>query len=246
MQCKDIGCSITRIKDLIRQTLWVADAWGVVVGVSGGIDSAVAAALAVQALGPERVIGVSMPSATNDPADHRDAEALCQSWGIEFLTVPLDGVVSTGFADPVLTDDRLLRGNFTARVRMAVLYNIAASRNALVCGTSNRTEYLIGYSTKWGDAAADLQPLLHLWKQDVYAIAEDLNLPQAIIAKTPSAGFWEGQSDEEELGISYKELDAVLMRLEEHGFTWETPREEEIFSLIKKSSHKRHAPANLL
>ncbi|MCZ0860363.1 NAD+ synthase [Methanocorpusculum sp. MG] len=246
MLCKDIGCAVTRIKDLIRQTLWASGARGVVVGISGGIDSAVAAAVAVKALGADHVLGVHMPSSSSSPLDHADAEELCGTLGIELLTVPLDGVVAAAFAVPCLTDDPVLRGNYTARLRMATLYNIAAARHYLVCGTSNKTEYMIGYSTKWGDSAADIQPLLHLWKKDVYAVAEELGVPRSIIEKAPSAGFWEGQSDEEELGFSYQELDAALMSLEEHGFVPQNVLEEQVLVLVNKSSHKRISAVSLL
>ena len=167
MLCKDIGCAVTRMKDLIRQTLWASGAKGVVVGISGGIDSAVAAAVAVRAIGPENVFGVHMPVSSSCPKDREDAAVFCEQFGIAMITIPLGDTVDAAFADPALTDTPLLRGNFTARLRMATLYNVAASRSALVCGTSNKTEYMIGYSTKWGDSAADIQPLLHLWKKDV-------------------------------------------------------------------------------
>lgn len=246
MLCKDIGCAVTCIKDLIRQTLWASGAKGVVVGISGGIDSAVAAVAAVKALGPEHVLGVHLPSASSSPLDHADAEELCSRFGIELLTLPLGGVVAAAFADPYLTDTPVLRGNYTARLRMATLYNIAAARDYLVCGTSNKTEYMIGYSTKWGDSAADIQPLLHLWKKDVYAVAEELAIPRSILEKAPSAGFWEGQSDEDELGFSYQELDAALMSLEEHEFVPQNALEEQVLVLVNKSSHKRISTASLL
>ena len=246
MQCNDIGCIITRIKDLIRQSLWASGAGGVVLGISGGVDSAVAAVLAAKAIGPEKVIGVNMPSASNTPADHADAEELCQKFGITLLTVPLDGVVSAAFSQFDLVNTPILLGNFTARIRMAVLYNIAASKGYLVCGTSNKTEYLIGYSTKWGDSAADIQPLLHLLKKDVYTVARDLEIPDAILSKAPSAGFWEGQSDEGELGLTYAEVDTALLQLEIHDFVPENPLEETVLDLMKKSQHKRVPAANLL
>ncbi|HJJ99374.1 MAG TPA: NAD(+) synthase [Methanocorpusculum sp.] len=246
MLCKDTGCAVTRIKDLIRQTLWVSGAKGVVVGISGGIDSAVAAAVAVKTLGPEHMIGVHLPSASSRPLDHADAEELCNRFGIELLTIPLDGVAAAAFADPDMTDNPVLRGNYTARLRMATLYNIAAARDYLVCGTSNKTEYMIGYNTKWGDSAADIQPLLHLWKRDVYTLAEELDIPRSIIEKAPSAGFWEGQSDEEELGLSYQEIDAALMSLEKHGFVPQNALEEQVLLLVNKSSHKRSSARNLL
>lgn len=246
MQCNDIGCVITRIKDLIRQSLWASGAGGVVLGISGGVDSAVAAVLAAKAIGPEKVIGVSMPAVSNDPADQADAEELCRKFGISLLTVPLDEIVAAAFSRPGLVDTPVLRGNFTARIRMAVLYNVAASNGYLVCGTSNKTEYLIGYSTKWGDGAADIQPLLHLLKKDVYAIARDLEIPDAILTKAPSAGFWEGQSDEGELGLTYAEVDTALLQLEAHDFVPENPVEERVLDLVKNSQHKRVPAANLL
>ncbi len=246
MQCNDIGCVITRIKDLIRQSLWASGAGGVVIGISGGVDSAVAAALAAKAIGPEKVIGVSMPAVSNTPADHADAEELCRKFGITLLTVPLDRIVETTFSQPELVNTPILRGNFTARIRMAVLYNIAASKGYLVCGTSNKTEYLIGYSTKWGDSAADIQPLLHLLKKDVYTVARELEIPDAILTKAPSAGFWEGQSDEGELGLTYADVDAALLQLEAHNFVPESQIEETVLELMKNSQHKRVPAANLL
>ena len=246
MLCNDIGCAVTRIKDLIRQSLWASGAKGVVVGISGGLDSAVAAAVAAKALGPDYVLGVYLPSSATNSLDQADAAELCAAFGIELITIPLDGVVSAAFADPHMTNIPVLCGNYTSRLRMATLYNIAAARGYLVCGTSNRTEYMIGYSTKWGDAAADIQPLLHLWKKDVYAVAEELGVPSSIINKAPSAGFWEGQSDEDELGITYPDLDAALISLEAHEFVPQTALEEQVFALIQKSAHKRISSVSLL
>ena len=244
--CDCIGCEIVKIKDLIRQTVWGAHARGIVVGISGGIDSAVACSLCCKALGPERVLGVNMPVSSNDPADHDDAEELCRSMGVELITVPLEEVRSAFLAAPHITDTPILRGNIAARLRMTTLYNIAAARSLLVCGTSNKTEYMIGYSTKWGDSAADIQPLLHLWKKDVFLLAKELGVPDSIISKPPSAGFWEGQSDEGELGMTYAELDAALISLERSGGIPANPIEEKVLGSVKYSMHKRVPAANLL
>lgn len=246
MQCNNIGCVITRIKDLIRQSLWASGAGGVVIGISGGIDSAVVAGLAAKAIGPEKVIGVSMPSSTNNPQDLTDAEELCQKYGIILLTIPVADIVDAAFSHPELQSGPIMRGNFTARIRMAILYNIAASKGYLVCGTSNKTEYLLGYSTKWGDGAADIQPILHLLKKDVYAIARDLEIPEAILTKTPSAGFWDGQSDEAELGLTYDEVDEALLNLENQEYKPTNSVQESVLELIKKSQHKRIRATNLL
>ena len=234
-----IGCEIVKIKDLIRNTVWSARAKGIVVGISGGIDSAVVCALCCKALSAENVIGVSMPVSSNEPQDAEDAEELCKKFGVELITVPLESARTAFLSLPHITDTPLLRGNIAARLRMVTLYNIAAAKGYLVCGTSNKTEYMIGYSTKWGDSAADLQPLLHLWKKDVYLLAKELGVPKVIIEKTPSAGFWKGQSDEGELGISYAEIDTALINLEKSKGIPQNPIEDKILELVKKSAHKR-------
>ena len=244
--CDCIGCEIVKIKDLIRNTVWGANARGIVLGISGGIDSAVACSLCCKALSPERVLGVNMPVSSNDPRDHEDAEELCRNLGVELITVPLEEVRSALLAAPHITDTPVLRGNIAARLRMTTLYNIAAARGYLVCGTSNKTEYMIGYSTKWGDSAADIQPLLHLWKKDVFLLAKELGVPDSIISKTPSAGFWEGQSDEGELGMTYADLDAALIALEQNDGIPTTPNEEKALGFVKYSMHKRVPAANLL
>lgn len=245
--CSCIGCEIVKIKDLIRSALWSSGAQGVVVGISGGIDSAVACALAVKSVGAERVLGVSMPTAQNNLADAEDAACLCEKLGVELITVPLDNIMDAFVSTPHIdTSIPVWRGNIAARMRMTVLYNLAASRGYLVCGTSNKTEYLIGYSTKWGDSAADIQPLLHLLKKDVYALAEELEIPQTIIDKAPSAGFFEGQTDEKEIGLTYAEIDSALWNLELNEFKPENATEERVMQLIQKSEHKRRPALNRL
>ncbi len=244
--CECIGCEIVKIKDLIRQTVWGANARGVVIGISGGIDSAVACSLCCKALSPERVLGVNMPVSSNNPQDHLDAEELCRGLGVELITVPLEDIRAAFLVAPHITNTPVLRGNIAARLRMTTLYNIAAARRYLICGTSNKTEYLIGYSTKWGDSAADIQPLLHLWKKDVYLLAKELGVPESIVRKVPSAGFWEGQSDEGELGMSYADLDAALIELEKNGGVPGSPNEEKALGFIQCSKHKRAPAANRL
>ena len=243
--CECIGCEIVKIKDHMRSAVWNAHAEGFVVGISGGIDSAVACALAAKAVGPERVLGVSMPVSSNSPQDAADAKALCDALGVRLITVPLGDVQEAFLAKEHITGTPLLAGNIASRLRMTALYNIAAANGYLVCGTSNKTEYLIGYSTKWGDGAADVQPLLHLYKKDVYALAEELGIPQEIIDKAPSAGFFEGQTDEADIGLTYQELDSALWNLELNEFVPQNAVEEKVLGLVLKSEHKRKPPVFL-
>ena len=243
--CECIGCEIVKIKDHMRSAVWNARAAGFVVGISGGIDSAVACALAAKAVGPERVLGVSMPVSSNSPQDAADAKALCDALGVRLITVPLGDVQEAFLAKEHITGTPLLAGNIASRLRMTALYNIAAANGYLVCGTSNKTEYLIGYSTKWGDGAADVQPLLHLYKKDVYALAEELGIPQEIIDKAPSAGFFEGQTDEADIGLTYQELDSALWNLELNEFVPQNAVEEKVLALVLKSEHKRTPPVFL-
>ena len=242
--CLCIGCEIVKIKDLIRNAVWESGTEGVVIGISGGIDSAVACALAVKAVGKERVTGVSMPASAAGAGDADDAELLCSTLGVELLTIPLEQTLSAFLSAPHITNTPLSAGNAAARLRMVTLYNVAAARNRLVCGTSNKTEYLIGYSTKWGDGAADVQPLLHLYKKDVYALAEELEIPERIIKKAPSAGFFEGQTDEQEIGMTYEELDAALFSLELNEYQPQNETECLVLSMMQKSEHKRNPPKN--
>jgi len=245
--CSCIGCEIIKIKDLIRNAIWTSDAQGIVLGISGGIDSAVACALSVKAISAERVTGVYMPISSNSKEDADDAKLLCNQLGVELQTIPLTKV-HKAFLDTenIIKEPPILAGNIAARLRMTALYNIAAAKKSLVCGTSNKTEYMIGYSTKWGDGAADIQPLLHLYKREIYQIAAELNIPQSIINKAPSAGFFSGQTDEKEIGLTYEELDRALINLEENDFNPKTEIESKVLSLVKSSEHKRNPPINRL
>jgi NAD+ synthase len=188
---------------------------GVVLGLSGGIDSAVCARLAVDALGPDRVLGVLLPAAGFADALRAEIEQYATSLGIAHRTVRLDAVAeSLRVALPEVTD-RVARGNTVARLRMIVLYTLARERRALVLGTGNKSELLQGYFTKYGDGGVDLQPIGDLYKTQVRALAEALGLPSAIRDRPPSAGFWEGQTDEDELGTTYADLDRVLHGIEQ-------------------------------
>jgi NAD+ synthase len=164
---------------------------------------------------------------------------------MEQRTISIEPLLEAFREMPGFTSSPYLVGNLMARVRMAVLYFHANRDYRLVCGTSNRSEYLLGYCTKFGDNAADIQPLLHLYKTEVYGIARELGIQEPIIKKMPSAGLWAGQSDEGEIGLSYDEIDASLKYLEVNGWMASNPSEEKVLALVKKNAHKRQPAPSL-
>ena len=248
MQCLngDLGCRMGQVEQMIRYAYWNSGCTGIVVGVSGGVDSAVAAAFCCRAVGPDKVLGLSLPSAVSNPEDCRDAAVLCSQFGMEHRIVSIEPMLAGFQSIPGFKDSPYLSGNLMARVRMTVLYYHANRDHRLVCGTSNRSEYMLGYCTKFGDNAADIQPILHLYKSDVYDMAEALRIPEPILKKTPSAGLWAGQSDEGEIGLSYAKIDASLRALEDQGWQPKNPTEIKVLEIVKKNGHKRLGAPNLL
>lgn len=241
----DCGCALGRIEQMIRFTVWNSGAAGVVIGVSGGVDSAVAAAMCCKALSGENVLGLTLPSGVTSDADIRDAVELCRGLGMRHEIVTIEPVLDAYRSLPGYTESPALLGNLMARTRMAILYYYANRDNRLVCGTSNRTEYMLGYTTKFGDNAADFQPILHLYKSGVYEAARDIGIPDTIIQKAPSAGLWHGQKDEDEIGLTYAEIDGALVALEANSWRAESPVQEKVLSMVKKSGHKRMTPSLL-
>ncbi|KQL43838.1 NH(3)-dependent NAD(+) synthetase [Brevibacillus choshinensis] len=208
---------------------------GAVVGISGGIDSAVTAALCVRALGKERVIGVWLPAYSQD-VHAEDAQRLADEIGLNLVTVDVgaafDAIVPA--IEGVLTLDAKTKGNTKARLRMTALYAVANQKGYLVVDTCNRSEVYVGYMTKGGDGLADINPVASLTKHEVRILAAELGVPTTIITKAPSADLWEGQTDEQEMGFTYEDLDRLLI-------TGETRPEakERIEYLHRISEHKR-------
>lgn len=180
-----------------------------VLGLSGGIDSAVSCALAARAFGPKNVLAVMMPYKTSNPDSEGDARKVAAKLGVESRKVDISNLVD-GYFGTVDVADKVRRGNVMARARMIVLYDLSVEWRGLVIGTSNKTEILLGYSTQFGDAASALNPLGDLYKHQVYQLARHLDLPASVVDKAPSADLFEGQTDEAELGFTYAEADKLL------------------------------------
>ncbi len=181
----------------------------IVLGLSGGIDSAVVCELAVRALGREHVLALMMPYATSSPESLADAAIMVERLGIEAEEVKITPAVDA-FLSSIPEDQLLRRGNVMARTRMVYLYDISARDGRLVAGTSNKTELLLGYGTIFGDMASAINPIGDLYKTQVRGLARHLGIPVHIIDKVPSADLWQGQSDEADLGFSYADVDLLL------------------------------------
>ena len=211
------GLLATALERFLAEELRASGMTGYVVGLSGGIDSAVSAALATAAVGRERVTAVALPSSTSNPESLRDARSVAGALGIALEVVEI-GAPAEALAGALgCRDDRLRFGNLLARLRMVALYDHARPVPALVLGTSNKSEILLGYSTLFGDAAASVQPLGDVWKTHVFALGRHLSLPAAVVAKPPSADLWPGQTDAGELGFDYPTVDPVLFCHHERG-----------------------------
>jgi NAD+ synthase len=183
-----------------------------VLGLSGGIDSTLSAYIAAEALGPENVCGVRMPYSTSSSETMDHGALVAERLGIRMMTVPIHEQVDAYFAR-FPDASRLRRANKMSRERMTILYDQSAAQDALVVGTSNKTELLIGYGTIFGDMASALNPIGDLYKTQVRALSAHLGVPEAIIAKHPTADLWVGQTDETELGFTYAEVDRLLARM---------------------------------
>ena len=229
-----------KLTSWIRDEITARGSLGVVVGISGGIDSSVLAVLCQRAF-PRNTLGVLIPCHSN-PEDKAHAQAVAEKFNIPTVEVVLDEIYSTLLEKlPDLNTDTALRhlaqANLKPRLRMVTLYYIANQLKYMVAGSGNRSEVAIGYFTKYGDGGVDIMPLGNLVKAQVKELASFLGIPQPIIDKPPSAGLWEGQTDEAEMGISYEALDRFIL-------TGEAPDEvrKKLEAMMARSAHKRSLP----
>jgi NAD+ synthase len=220
-----------------------------VIGVSGGIDSALAAYLSAQVLGAENVLTLRMPYRTSASNSLSDAESV-----IKALGTPSETIEITDMADPLFARfpdmSNIRKGNVMARLRMLMLYDKSAEWGGLVMGTSNKTEFLLGYSTIYGDSGVALQPIADLYKAQVRQLAKAVGVPQPILDKAPSADLWAGQTDEGELGFTYDDVDQLLYLLVDERYTVEEAVEEgferkfveNVWRRVKANHYKRTMP----
>jgi NAD+ synthase len=247
----EINADLVRriLVDFVRTEITRAGFARAVLGLSGGVDSALACYLAAEALGPKNVLAIRMPYRTSSPDSMEHAALVIRQTGVRELTVPI-----TPMAEPVLSDvpedQPVRRGNILARLRMIVLYDRSAEFQGLVVGTGNKTEILLGYTTLYGDSACALNPLGDLYKTQVWQLARAMGVPEAIAAKPPSADLWAGQTDEGELGFTYARVDPLLMLLVDGRYAPESCVEagfdrafvQAVLERIRRNQFKRVLP----
>ncbi len=242
---------IQEIIGFIQKEVSTSGTKGVVIGLSGGIDSAIVAYLSVLALGKDRISLIHLPEVELESQHTEDAKLIAEELGIQLKVLNISSLIDTTVQLlPDLNRNKLAKGNLKARIRANILYAISNLENKLVMGTSNKSEISIGYGTKFGDLAADLWPIADIYKTELYIIAKKLGINRKIIKKPPTAGLWANQTDEGEIGVSYNKLDCFLAGLEEEKndkllaeeLQLETELVHKIKNMMHNSSHKQKMP----
>lgn len=246
----DCNQKFDEIEKFLKQKLEESGAEGYVLGISGGIDSATAAKTVVEALGSDKLVGWVMPGKPSREKNVEDARELAEELGIEYREVDISPVVERFCDDTPFEPDREAEGNVRARARMIYQYMDANQNNLMVAGAGNKSELMLGYFTKYGDGAVDVSPLADMYKTEVREFAEYLGLDSKFIEKEPTAGLWEGQTDQAEISYSYGEIDPVLKKLFEEDMSPEKvvasghgeDLVERVMELYRSSEHKRNRP----
>lgn len=238
----DSGSEIDKISCFLKNYLLSSGFSKYIIGVSGGIDSALAATLAVKAIGKENVIGLLLPYTSSHPDSTRDGKLLCNHLNIQYQIIDISPIVDAWFDNYEPDADKLRRGNMMARARMCVLFDLSAKYRALVLGTSNLSELMTGYFTQFGDSAAAIEPLGQIYKTEVWQLSRAMGVPSEIVEKIPTADLWAEQSDEQEMGISYQELDEILWAI--HNMdeldNFDKIKVNTVYKLIARSAYKRN------
>ncbi len=239
----------TILTGFIRSEITRAGFSRALVGLSGGVDSALACALAAEALGPQNVLAIRMPYRLSSPDSLADAQTVAEQLGVR-----LDTIEITEMVEPLIrrepTMSKVRQGNLMARTRMMVLYDQSEVFKGLVVGTSNKTEILLGYTTQWGDMASALNPLGDLYKTQLRQLAQEMRLPPAVLNKPASADLWPGQTDEADLGLTYERVDQLLYLLFDRRFSaqdcvdagFERSFVDDVLKRVRRSQYKRVLP----
>jgi len=231
-----------KIKRFIKDYVEKSKVKGIVLGLSGGIDSSTAAALSALAIGGDKVLGLILPEKeTYNAKDVKQAKLVAKKFGFKTKTIDITSTLETFYKsipefDPT---DKVCKGNIKARTRMIYIYYFANRLNMLVCGSSDKSETMMGYFTKWGDVAADISPIMDLYKTQVQKLAQHIGIPKEILTKPPSPALWPGQLAETELGIKYETLDLILYGLEHFMETKEIAKQLDIEKELVESIKRR-------
>nr|WP_314386291.1 NAD+ synthase [uncultured Fusobacterium sp.] len=239
----------SELVEFLRESFKKAGFSKAVLGLSGGIDSALVAYLLRDALGKENVLAIMMPYKSSNPDSLNHAKLVVEDLGINSKTIEITDMIDAYFKNEKEATS-LRMGNKMARERMSILFDYSSKENALVVGTSNKTEIYLGYSTQFGDAACALNPVGDLYKTNIWDLSRYLKIPNELIEKKPSADLWEGQTDEQEMGLTYKEADQVMYRLLEENKTaaevlaegFDKGLVDNIIRRMNRSEYKRRMP----
>lgn len=245
-----------KIKNFIRDYVRKAEANGIVLGLSGGIDSSTVAALSALSVGGSKVLGLIMPEKeTYNQEDIDDAINVAEKYGIQTKIIDITAIIETiqKTIPEFDQNEKISKGNIKARTRMICLYYYANKHNLIVCGSSDKSEVMMGYFTKWGDVAADIAPIMDLYKTQVRKLAQHIGLPQRVVNKPATPALWPGQKAEDELGLKYETLDLILYGLEHFMGIEEIAKQlgidkavvQRVSGRLERMEHKRRMPVTI-